>query len=323
MEESKDAILVVKNLKKYFETVSGTVKAVDGVSFYVKKGETLGLIGESGSGKTTTGYVIMGIYAPTSGEIYFKGKPLPAKAEDRPKKLKKEIRIVPQDPGGSLNPRRNVEQILQLPLSLHGNVRKEDYREKILELMHLVGLSDDYLHRYPRTLGGRERQILAIARAIATNPSFVVLDEPTSALDVSVQGTIINLLMKMQNELGLTYLFITHDLLIMRNVASRIIIMYAGKLCESGYTKEFFENPLHPYTRLLLSSVPVLTKEEEECKPEKIPMVGEIPNPVNLPTGCYFHPRCPYAMDKCFKQDPDEMVEVKKGHFVRCWLFQK
>ncbi|RLC72519.1 MAG: peptide ABC transporter ATP-binding protein, partial [Chloroflexi bacterium] len=226
----KDVILEVVDLKRYFPTKQGTVKAVDGVSFTVQAGETLGLVGESGSGKTTTAHCVIGLYPPTSGELRFKGQDISRGFERRPLSLRREIRIVFQDPGSSLNPKRNVAQILSVPLKVHRIVDRRDRLSKVRELLEMVELPpDDYLYKTPQTLGGGEKQMVAIARALATSPSFVVLDEPTSALDVSVQAKIISLLLRLQSQLGLTYLFITHDLSLMRNVASRVAIMYLGK----------------------------------------------------------------------------------------------
>lgn len=316
-----EEIIGVKNLKKYFETSMGTVKAVDGISFSVKYGETFGLVGESGSGKSTTAYTVMGIYAPTDGEINFEGVDLSTGIKKRPKSLKKKIQIVFQDPGSSLNPKRTVKQILELPMRVHGIVERKESKDKVLELLRLVELPDEYLERYPRELGGGEKQIVAIARALATNPSFITLDEPTSALDVSMQAKIINMLIRFQKDLDLSYLFITHNLSLMRNVATRIAIMYLGKICEVASASEFFRNPLHPYTRMLLSSIPVVTKEEEELKPKKITSIGEIPSPVNVPPGCSFHPRCPEKMDICPKDDP-MTVKAEKGHTVKCHLYK-
>ncbi|MFQ5821808.1 MAG: oligopeptide/dipeptide ABC transporter ATP-binding protein [Candidatus Heimdallarchaeota archaeon] len=316
-----EEIMGVKNLKKYFETSMGTVKAVDGISFSVKYGETLGLVGESGSGKSTTAFTVMGIYAPTDGEINFEGVDLSTGIKKRPKSLKKKIQIVFQDPGSSLNPKRTVKQILELPMRVHDIAGGKESTERVLELLRLVELPDEYLDRYPRELGGGEKQIVAIARALATNPTFITLDEPTSALDVSMQAKIINMLIRFQKDLDLSYLFITHNLSLMRNVATRIAIMYLGKICEVASASEFFRNPLHPYTRMLLSSIPVVTKEEEELKPKKITSIGEIPSPVNVPPGCSFHPRCPEKMDICPKKDP-MTVEAEKGHTVKCHLYK-
>jgi peptide/nickel transport system ATP-binding protein len=318
-------ILAVTDLKKHFiighkgilKREPVTVKAVDGISFAVREGETFGLVGESGSGKSTTGYVIIGMYRPTAGSISFRGQNLVEGNKTRPLGLKKEIQIVFQDPGSSLNPRRSIKQILELPLQIHR--RDESRLEQVVQLLEMVELPPDYMHKYPQMLGGGEKQMVAIARALATDPSFVILDEPTSALDVSIQGKIINLLMRLQNELHLSYLFITHDLSLMRNVASRVAIMYLGKICEVAEAAEFFRNPYHPYTRMLLSSIPVVSEEEEKLKPKKIISTGEIPSPVNVPPGCSFHLRCPERKGVCSREDP-VMVEVDEGHWVRCQL---
>jgi peptide/nickel transport system ATP-binding protein len=316
-----EEILKVVDLKKYFHTKQGIVKAADGVSFSIMERETLGLVGESGSGKSTVAYTIMGIYAPTQGNIHFRGQDISRESKKRSKKYKKEIQIVFQDPGSSLNPRRSIKQILELPLRVH-NIKNGSLSKQIEKLLNLVGLPPEYMYKYPLAIGGGERQMVAIARALATNPSFVVLDEPTSALDVSVQAKIITLLMQLQQELNLTYLFITHDLSLMRNMASRVAIMYLGKICEIATTVEFFRNPLHPYTRMLLSSIPVVSRDEAELKPKKIISRGEIPSPVNVPPGCSFHLRCPEKMEICMKIDP-EMTEPQPqdGHFVRCHLY--
>ena len=305
---------------KYFITKQGTVKAVDGISFSLRRRETLGLVGESGSGKSTVAYVIMGIYPPTAGRILFLGQDISREAGRRPKPMKKEIQIVFQDPGSSLNPRRSIKQILELPLKVHHISTNEGRTEQVAALLEMVSLPGNYMYKYPLAIGGGERQMVAIARALATNPSFVVLDEPTSALDVSVQAKIINLLIQLQQELNLTYLFITHDLSLMRNVASRVAIMYLGKICEVAPTVEFFQNHLHPYTKMLLSSIPVVSKEEEKFKPVKIVSRGEIPSPVNVPPGCSFHLRCPEKMEICSQVDPT-MVEAQEGHLVRCHMF--
>jgi oligopeptide/dipeptide ABC transporter ATP-binding protein len=321
-------ILTVENLKKHFvidqrgvinrEPV--TVKAVDGVSFSIREGETLGLVGESGSGKSTVAYITVGMYQPTQGTIYFRGQDLFTDRRERPLNLKKEIQIVFQDPGSSLNPRRSIQQILEVPLRIHQSGK--NHIEELVRLLDMVDLPPEYMPKYPQTLSGGEKQIVAIARALATGPSLVILDEPTSALDVSVQGKIINLLIRLQKEFNLTYLFITHDLSLMRNVAARVAIMYLGKICEVAEAAEFFQKPQHPYTQMLLSSIPVLSEEEEAAKPEKITSTGEIPSPVNVPPGCSFHTRCPYVMDICKRVDP-VMVGVEGGHITRCHLFEQ
>ena len=318
-------ILRVTDLKKYFVighkgTVNReavTVKAVEGVSFTVQQGETFGLVGESGSGKSTVAYTTVGMYRPTAGAIYFEGQDLFAAAE-RPMPLRKAIQIVFQDPGSSLNPRHNIKQILDLPLRLH---RPEVNRlEETVRLLEEVGLSPDTMYKQPQMLGGGEKQMIAIARALATRPKFVVLDEPTSALDVSIQAKIINLLLRLQRELDLSYLFITHDLSLMRNVASRVAIMYLGRISEIAETADFFSSPLHPYTQMLLSSIPVVSESEEQFKPKRIVSTGEIPSPVNIPSGCSFHTRCPLKMKICTEVDP-ATVETMPGHWVRCHLY--
>jgi peptide/nickel transport system ATP-binding protein len=323
---TSDIILRVENLKKHF--VVGykgglkrepiTVKAVDGVSFNVRRGETFGLVGESGSGKSTIAYIVMGMYLPTSGTIYFEDRDLFAEKK-RPLDLKRQIQIVFQDPGSSLNPRQSIQQILELPLRIHqpGVNRLAE----VVRLLDLVDLPPEYMHKYPRQLSGGERQIVAIARALASRPSVIVLDEPTSALDVSVQGKVINLLMRLQRELGLTYLFISHDLSVMRNFATQVTIMYLGRVAEVARTRQFFENPMHPYTQMLLSSIPVISEEEEALKPAKVVSTGEIPSPVNLPTGCSFHTRCPYVMDICKQTDPVMLGVGDDGHVARCHLY--
>jgi len=321
----KNEILIAcNNLKKYFRTSRGIVKAVDGINFSMEEGETFGLIGESGSGKSTVAYTIIGIYEPTSGEILYHDKEnIGIKTFKRPQRLKKDIQIVFQDPGTSLNPSRTIEQILELPFKVNNIGRNyKERHNKIIELLEKVQLPLDYLCRYPTMLGGGEKQIVNIARALATNPSFVLLDEPTSALDVSIQAKIINMLMKFQKESNLSYLFITHDLSLMRNVASRVAIMYLGKICEIAPTTTFFKEPLHPYTQMLLSSIPVVTSEEEKLKPTQIISTGEIPSPVNIPPGCSFYSRCARRMKICGIKDP-EMLEIGKGHVVRCHLYSK
>jgi peptide/nickel transport system ATP-binding protein len=321
-------ILTVTDLKKYF--VVGhtgwpkrepiTVKAVDGVSFAMHEGETLGLVGESGSGKSTVAYTTVGMYRPTAGSIQFRGEDLFQNGSRRPLHLRKAIQIVFQDPGSSLNSRRNVKEILELPLQIHqpGGNRLE----QIVNLLEIVDLPPEAMYKYPHMLSGGEKQIVAVARALATNPSLVILDEPTSALDVSVQAKTINLLLRLQQEFNLSYLFITHDLSLMRNVASRVAIMYLGKICEVAQTADFFQSPLHPYTQMLLSSIPVISEAEEGLKPKKVISTGEIPSPVNIPTGCSFTTRCPFVMDVCHKIDP-LMVEAGSGHMVRCHLFSQ
>ncbi len=316
-----DTVLTIDRLKKHFVTRQGTVKAVDGISFSVEESEVFGLVGESGSGKSTVAYTVVGMYRPTEGKIIYRGKNIGQESRKRPKELRKDIQIVFQDPGTSLNPRRTIRQILELPLKVH-SLSKDDKKplERVEELLEMVQLPPSYMYKYPTMIGGGERQMVGIARALATDPSFVILDEPTSALDVSVQAKIIDMLIQFQKKFKLAYLFITHDLSLMRNVASRIAIMYLGKICEIALASEFFENPLHPYTQMLLSSIHVISDEEEALIPEKVVSRGEIPSPVNVPPGCSFHLRCPKKMDICSKKDPVAR-EVSEGHGVRCHLY--
>lgn len=312
-------ILSVENLKKYFKTDEGLVRAVDGLSFSVNYGETFGLVGESGSGKSTTAYTIIGLYTPTDGKIIFNGIEYNIGIKKRPLAIKKDLQMVFQDPGTSLNPKKSIRQIIELPLKVHG-YPKEKRLNRVKELLEMVELPENYMNRYPQKMGGGEKQMISIARALATNPSFVILDEPTSALDVSMQAKIIAKLIEFQKELDISYLFITHNLSLVRNVATTVGIMYLGKLYEIASSTEFFHKPLHPYTKMLLSSIPVITEEEEKMKPEKLVSRGEIPSPVNVPSGCYFNPRCNDCMEICSKIEP-KMVETEPGHFVSCHLF--
>jgi len=317
-------ILEVKNLKKYFPTTRGLVRAVDDVTFSVNVGETLALVGESGSGKTTTGHVIMGFYTPDEGSILFNGINIAQPIEKRPKELKRMIQIVFQDPGTSLNPKRTVKEIIEEPLKVHENLSKWERLKRILDILNYIGLTEDYMFKKPIELGGGEKQLVAIARALAPNPSFIVLDESTSALDVSAQARVLKTLSKIQNDFKVSYLLITHDLGVVRNVSHRVAIMYLGKIYETASTEEFFRNPVHPYTQMLLSSIPVISEEEEEQIPKKIESTGEIPSATNPPSGCRFHTRCPYATEVCKSKEPPEIqVNIDTNgipHIVKCWL---
>ena len=318
-----EIILEIKDLKKYFPLANGkTVKAVDGVSMKLFKGETLGLVGESGCGKSTIAYTVVGMYGATEGEILYKGEDLAKKGYKRSLKQKGEIQIVFQDPGSSLNSRRTIGKSMAVPLDIHDKMPKDKKEERIEELLEMVGLPKEYKNKLPRNIGGGERQLVSVARALATNPELIILDEPTSALDVSVQAKVINTLIDLQKKMDFSYLFITHDLSLMRNVATRVAILYLGRLCEMAPTADFFQAPLHPYTKMLLSSIPVVTDEEEKVKPEQIISEGEIPSPVNMPSGCTFHTRCRECMEICKTQAPS-MTEVEPGHFVCCHKYSK
>ena len=318
-----EIILEIKDLKKYFPLANGkTVKAVDGVSMQLFKGETLGLVGESGCGKSTIAYTVVGMYGATEGEILYKGEDLAKKGYKRSLKQKGEIQIVFQDPGSSLNSRRTIGKSMAVPLDIHDKMPKDKKEERIEELLEMVGLPKEYKNKLPRNIGGGERQLVSVARARATNPELIILDEPTSALDVSVQAKVINTLIDLQKKMDFSYLFITHDLSLMRNVATRVAILYLGRLCELAPTADFFQAPLHPYTKMLLSSIPVVTDEEEKIKPEQIISEGEIPSPVNMPSGCTFHTRCRECMEICKTQAPS-MTEVEPGHFVCCHKYSK
>ncbi len=319
----REPIVRIQNLKMYFNIGKKDgkpiyVKAVDNVSFNLAEGEVVGLVGESGSGKSTIAYTIIGMYKPTEGNIFYQGQNLNMHSDKRPLQFKKEIQIVFQDPGSSLNPHQTVKQILELPLKVHGIGGDAQARERrIKELLDMVELSAHYMYKTPLAMGGGERQMISIARALATDPRLIILDEPTSALDVSIQAKIINMLLKLQQEKKLTYLFITHDLSLMRNISTKVAILYLGKIAEIAPMDDFFSRPLHPYTKMLLSSIPVISPEEEALKPKKIYSTGEIPSPVNIPPGCSFHMRCNQTMDACAVDDP-AMIKVNENHLVRC-----
>ena len=319
-------IMRIVNLKTYFPIGKndGTmryVKAVDDVSLDIGQGEILGLVGESGSGKSTIAYTIMGMCKPTSGHILFDENVLQSDSKKRPLMLKRDIQIVFQDPGSSLNAQQSVKEILELPLKVHSICSdKRALERKVAELLEMVELQRHYMYKTPLSMGGGERQMVAIARALATDPRFIILDEPTSALDVSIQAKIINMLLRLQKEKNLTYMFITHDLSLMRNIATRVAILYLGKVAEVAPTNVFFKIPKHPYTQMLLSSIPVLSEEEELMKPSKVESIGEIPSPVDIPPGCSFHLRCHQRIDLCDKIDPN-MHLLSEHHFVRCHLY--
>lgn len=314
-------LLELKDLKMYFPVNKDQyVRAVDGVNISVKPGEVLGLVGESGSGKSTIAYTIMGMYRQTSGEIIFNDEVITPNTKGRSKSFRKNAQIVFQDPGSSLNEYQDVRQILSLPLKVHNVVPKNEIEDRILEILEMVQLPSDFMYKTPNSIGGGEKQLVSIARALCVEPKFIILDEPTSSLDVSIQAKILNMLMTIQEEKKLTYLFITHDMGVMRNVSTKVAIMYLGKICEIAPTELFYTSPLHPYTKMLLSAIPVISEEEEALKPKKIVSTGEIPSPVNIPKGCRFNTRCIDKKDICMCEEP-QMKEVVPGHFVRCHLY--
>ncbi|MBE6948044.1 MAG: ATP-binding cassette domain-containing protein [Ruminococcaceae bacterium] len=291
------------------------LKAVDDVSFAIRKGETLGLVGESGCGKTTVGRTILHLYKPTDGEIWFKGKEIKTKADL--KDYRRQTAMVFQDPYSSLNPRMTVSDIIGEPLDIHKMyANKQERKEKILELMNSVGLNSEHANRYAHEFSGGQRQRIGIARALATSPEFVVCDEPVSALDVSIQAQVINMFDELQQEMGLTYLFIAHDLLVVRHISDRIAVMYLGKMVELADAKEIYDHPLHPYSKSLMSAVPVPNPKIARAN-KRVVLTGDIPSPLNAPSGCPFRTRCAYACDACAEAMP-ELKEVSPGHFVAC-----
>lgn len=313
-------IIEVKNLKKYFPVSAGfmktkQLKAVDNVSLSIKTGETLGLVGESGSGKSTFGRTLLNLYEPTSGEILYKGKPIKSKKDVD--EFRRNSAMIFQDPYSSLDPRMTVADIIAEPLDIHKDYKSKGERtDKILELMNLVGLNSEHASRYAHEFSGGQRQRIGIARSLALKPEFIVCDEPVSALDVSIQAQIINTLEQLQKKLRLTYLFIAHDLLVVRHISDRIAVMYLGRIVELTDADELYENPLHPYTQALLSAIPIPDPEEAK-KSERLILKGDIPSPLNAPSGCSFRTRCQYAKDVCARSDP-ELYEIKKGHFIAC-----
>ena len=321
MSENKNRPLVeVKNLKEYFDINMGffrskPLKAVDDVSFTINKGETLGLVGESGCGKTTVGRTILHLYKPTGGEVIFDGKPIKTKQDIQ--EFRKKATMVFQDPYSSLNPRMTVSDIVGEPLDVHKLYSsKQERQERILELMGYVGLNSEHASRYAHEFSGGQRQRIGIARALAVNPEFIVCDEPVSALDVSIQAQVINMFDDLQDKLGLTYLFIAHDLLVVRHISDRIAVMYLGKMVELAEANEIYNHPLHPYSQSLLSAVPVPDPKIARAN-QRIALTGDIPSPLNAPSGCPFRTRCRYATEACAQSMPP-FEEVAPGHFVAC-----
>jgi len=320
----EETIVNATNLKKYFPMKEGIfsstkdyIKAVDNVDIKIQKGETFGLVGESGCGKTTLGRVLIHLIPPTAGTLVFMGSDLTAITKSELRKLRPHMQIVFQDPSSSLNPRETVKNIIGEPLKINKRFKGEALNTKVLELLKTVGLDVQHMYRYPHEFSGGQKQRIGVARALALNPDFIILDEPTSSLDVSVQAQILNLFKDLQEKFGLTYLFITHDLSVIKFISDRVAVMYVGKIVEYAPTKDLFLEQLHPYTKALLSAIPVA---DPRIKRKHIHLKGEVPSLISPPSGCRFHPRCPQAMPKCSENEP-VLKEFHKDHFVACYLY--
>jgi peptide/nickel transport system ATP-binding protein len=322
-ELAEEKILEINGLKKHFHLGKGRIlKAVNDVTFHIKKGETFGLVGESGCGKSTIGRTIIGLYNRTDGEVLFGGENVHKLSEKQLFKLRQRMQMIFQDPYASLNPRSTVREVISEPMEVHNLFKnKKEQNERVYELLEEVGLNRDHANRYPHEFSGGQRQRIGIARALALNPEFVIADEPISALDVSVQAQVVNLLKELQKEKGLTFLFIAHDLSMVKQISDRIGVMYLGNMVELTESDSLYENPLHPYTQALLSAIPIPDPDIEESR-ERIILQGELPSPINPPSGCVFRTRCPFAMDVCSEEKP-EWQEVETNHFVACHLYHE
>ena len=326
MSMNNDNLLVVENLKKHFPIKGGIIQrevarvhAVDGVSFTIKKGETLGLVGESGCGKSTTGRVILRLLEPTDGEVYFEDKNVFDLDKREVRSLRRDMQIIFQDPYGSLNPRMTVGDIVGEGLTIHNLASGAEKEGQVKELLDVVGLQPYHMRRYPHEFSGGQRQRIGIARALAVHPKFIVCDEPVSALDVSIQAQVINLLEDLQREFSLTYLFIAHNLNVVEHVSDRVAVMYLGKIVEIADRAAIYRSPKHPYTQALLSAVPI---PDPEAVKDRVILQGDVPSPINPPSGCHFHPRCPQRMDICDKEEPP-LTDLGEGHMGACFLYEE
>ena len=322
------SLMKIKGLCKYFSRNYGflqkkqiILKAVDQIDLEVRHGETLALVGESGSVKTTLGKTMIGIYAPTKGEIWFEGEEILSKDGIKARKFDSYFQMVFQDPGSALNPRMTVLNIIGLPLKIYRNFSRRERQNKVRELLEMVELPEEFIYRYPYALSGGQKQRVGIARALASIPKLIVLDEPTAALDVSVQAKILTLLQRLREQWELTYIYISHDLSVVRNISDRVVVMYLGQIMETCPTDEIFKSPCHPYTKALLSAIPVIFDKERELIPGEITLEGEIPSALDVPSGCRFASRCQEKMDMCEREAPS-LVEVRSGHYVRCFLYR-
>jgi oligopeptide/dipeptide ABC transporter ATP-binding protein len=318
-------LLVVENLKKYFvvrkkgpKRGKSTVQAVDDVSFSIDEGETLGLVGESGCGKTTVGRTVLRLYTPTSGHVYFRigaaTTDISSLSQGKLKSIRRQMQIVYQDPYSSLDPRMTIGSLLEEPMIVHGTRSKDERKARVLSILEAVGMKAEHVRRYPHEFSGGQRQRIAIARSLVLHPRLVVADEPVSSLDVSIQAQVLNLLEDLQKELGLTYLFIAHNLSVVKHISDRIAVMYLGKIVEMARTESLFERPRHPYTEALMSAIPV---PDPDLKMHRIALQGDVPSPINPPTGCRFHPRCKYAQARCAAEEP-QLRDTGNGHFAAC-----